>query len=113
MKDVCNQLLSSRAALAIGGVASTGTLLDFFRREWSDAGELAYRGPFHSTAIEQDMSKNHPFETSPDQLGSESRSCRYTILREVCRSTRGCLLFRSTDLIRVSRARNGTSCRCV
>ena len=46
---MCNQLLSCKAELAIGGVASTGTPLDFFRREWSDAGELAHRRPFHST----------------------------------------------------------------
>jgi hypothetical protein len=43
------------------GVASTGTSLDFFCKEWSDAGKLAHRGPFYSTAIEKDMPKKSPY----------------------------------------------------
>ena len=33
---------------------------DFFRREWSDAGELAHRRPFHSTgAGDRHLGGNH------------------------------------------------------
>jgi hypothetical protein len=80
---VCNKLLSRKARLAIGVCHPQGRRLISFAESGRDAGELSHPGPFHSTAIEKDISKSRLIAISSCGLPSESELAANLVSRDV------------------------------